>query len=287
MKKLLSFEYAKLRPRPMGMLMVLGIFALIICLEMVFGGIAYSIGFFGFKSQPVIASWIINIGMWVTKLIVLVLVGRLVLETSAPTVPPSIRRWVDTDKVSKFLLLSLLAVISFRLAYDTVLGDWVLKTFGVDEGFSESIKLIMEVPALGLIYFTLIAPVYEEIVFRGMIFGGLRRKGVGFLGAALLSALLFSVMHMNVAQGVNAFFLGLLFAWVYESTGNLLAAIMLHMINNMYVIGFGEWLDVRLWDLPMLTRAGLTLIGIGLLARLLVTYNKKAAQLSAEPLDLD
>ena len=285
MKKLLSFEYAKLRPRPMGVLMVLGVFALIVCLEMLFGGIAYSIGFFGFKSQPVIASLIINIGMWVTKVIVLVLVGRLVLENKAPEAPSPIRRWLTSEQVSKFFVLSLLAVVSFRLAYDSVLGDWVLKTFGVDEGFTESIKLIMEVPALGIIFFCLIAPIYEEIIFRGMLFGGLRRKGFGFVGAALLSAILFSVMHMNIAQGVNAFFLGLLFALVYEATGNLSAAIMLHMINNIYVISFAEWLDLKVWDMNLLTRAGFTLMGIGFLSRVLMIYNKKAAQLSAEPLD--
>ena len=286
MKKLFSFEYAKLRPRPMGVLMVLGVFALIVCLEMVFGGMAYSIGFFGFKTQPVIASLIINIGMWVTKVIVLVLVGRLVLENKAPEAPSPIRRWLTSKQVSKFFVLSLLVVVSFRLAYDSVLGDWVLKTFGVDEGFTESIKLIMEVPALGIIYFCLIAPIYEEIVFRGMIFGGLRRKGFGFVGAALFSAVLFSVMHMNIAQGVNAFFLGLLFALVYEATGNLSAAIMLHMINNIYVISFAEWLDLKVWDMNLLTRAGFTLMGIGFLARVLMIYNKKAAQLSDEPLDL-
>lgn len=54
----------------------------------------------------------------------------------------------------------------------------------------------------------IVAPIYEEIIYRGIILKGLSIKYNDNL-AVIVSALLFAVMHMNLHQGINAFFLDL------------------------------------------------------------------------------
>lgn len=284
MRQLLTFEYAKLRPRPLGILMVLGIFFLVLLLEVLVGSIFYSIGYFGFKDQPMIASIIVNVGLWITKVVILVTVGKLVLENTPPSIPSTIRRWVEPKRVKYLLVISLAMIVSFRLAYDVTLGNWVLQNFGVDESFTESMAILLQAPILGIIFLWFIAPVFEEILYRGMVYGGLRRKGHGAVLSGLISALLFSIMHMNVAQSVNAFFLGLLFAYVYEKTGNLSTAIWLHMINNIYVTVSSELIELIMFKLGVPAHVGISLAGVVLLILVLKGYEKKAAQLSTEPL---
>lgn len=284
MRQLLTFEYAKLRPRPLGILMVLGIFFLVLLLEVLVGSIFYSIGYFGFKDQPIIASIIVNVGLWITKVVILVTVGKLVLENTPPSIPSTIRRWVEPKRVKYLLVISLAMIVSFRLAYDVTLGNWVLQNFGVDESFTESVAILLQAPILGIIFLWFIAPVFEEILYRGMVYGGLRRKGHGAVLSGLISALLFSIMHMNVAQSVNAFFLGLLFAYVYEKTGNLSTAIWLHMINNIYVTVSSELIELIMFKLGVPAHVGISLAGVVLLILVLKGYEKKAAQLSTEPL---
>jgi membrane protease YdiL (CAAX protease family) len=78
-----------------------------------------------------------------------------------------------------------------------------------------------------------LAPISEEVCFRGMLFGGLREK-LPRLGAALLSGLIFGGLH--ALTGITAvpplIVFGLLLALLYEKTGSILPGIVLHMLNN-------------------------------------------------------
>jgi len=78
-----------------------------------------------------------------------------------------------------------------------------------------------------------LTPVFEEIVFRGLLFATLRRRFA--LGpAAVLSAAIFAVAHGYGALGFAAvFWSGLLWAWSYERTGSLLPSIAVHAADNL------------------------------------------------------
>jgi membrane protease YdiL (CAAX protease family) len=87
----------------------------------------------------------------------------------------------------------------------------------------------------------LMAPLTEEILYRGLLFGGLYRRSR--LLAYLLSTIVFSLVHVTgyigmypaaqlllcVLQYVPA---GLCLAWIYDRTGTVLAPVLLHMIIN-------------------------------------------------------
>lgn len=76
-----------------------------------------------------------------------------------------------------------------------------------------------------------LAPMWEEIVFRGALYGWLRRRfGIGF--AATLSALLHALFHLDPAVIPALFAVFLVFALIYEWSSNLWAPILAHATNN-------------------------------------------------------
>jgi ABC-2 type transport system permease protein len=83
------------------------------------------------------------------------------------------------------------------------------------------------------------APLFEEFIFRGLIFGGLRRS-FGLWPAALASAAVFAIVHPAISL-LPVFFLGVAAALVYERTRSLLAPMLTHITYNACVIGT-QWL---------------------------------------------
>jgi membrane protease YdiL (CAAX protease family) len=77
----------------------------------------------------------------------------------------------------------------------------------------------------------LVAPVAEEILFRGFLYGVLKRY-LGGIGAALLTAMLFAAIHMNLTSlpGLFVLALGLIFA--YERSGSIFVPIGMHALFN-------------------------------------------------------
>ncbi len=81
-----------------------------------------------------------------------------------------------------------------------------------------------------IIIITLIAPIFEEIIFRKLLIDRTIKYG-GTL-SVLLSALLFALFHGNLSQFFYAFLLGGFFAIIYIKTGQIKYTIGLHMIIN-------------------------------------------------------
>ena len=76
-----------------------------------------------------------------------------------------------------------------------------------------------------------VAPVAEEIFFRGFLFTGISRH-YGYAWGALASAVLFSMAHMQPGALVPIFILGFLLAWLYMKTGSIWACIIAHFTYN-------------------------------------------------------
>ncbi len=94
----------------------------------------------------------------------------------------------------------------------------------------------MSEPLAGILAAGIMAPVAEEVLFRGIIMRSLLRErwmeSRPWL-AVLISALLFSLFHMNPVQMPGAFAMGLFTGWLCHRTGSLLPGIAVHMTNNM------------------------------------------------------
>ena len=83
----------------------------------------------------------------------------------------------------------------------------------------------------GYITIGLLAPVAEEVVFRGAILKSLLNKYSPWK-TVVLSAFIFSVGHLNPAQMPHAFLIGLLLGWMYWRTGSILPGMAYHWANN-------------------------------------------------------
>ncbi|HEY2995351.1 MAG TPA: type II CAAX endopeptidase family protein [Methylomirabilota bacterium] len=87
-----------------------------------------------------------------------------------------------------------------------------------------------------------LAPIFEEVIFRGVLYGSLRAR-LGMWPALVLSALVFALAHgYGVAGFASVFLSGGLWAWSYERTRSLLPAIAAHMANNAAVAVTLIWL---------------------------------------------
>ena len=85
---------------------------------------------------------------------------------------------------------------------------------------------------LGAISIAIMAPLVEELLFRGAIEGHLLKQGKSPVAAILISSLIFGIVHINPAQVPFAFAIGAVFGWLYYRTGSVVPGIIGHFINN-------------------------------------------------------
>lgn len=78
----------------------------------------------------------------------------------------------------------------------------------------------------------LLAPVCEELVFRGAVLRSLLRWAGHHWVAIAISALLFALVHANPAQMPHAFVIGLLLGWLYYRTDSVVPGVVYHWVNN-------------------------------------------------------
>ena len=88
------------------------------------------------------------------------------------------------------------------------------------------------------------APMIEELIFRGWLYGNLRIRAPKIV-AILLVSLLFGLVHMQWNVGVSVFAMSVVSCTLREITGTIYAGTLLHIINNVvafylvYVVGMG------------------------------------------------
>lgn len=106
---------------------------------------------------------------------------------------------------------------------------------------------------------TVIAPICEEILFRGYIFAALS-KWKGWIPGAILTGVLFGAVHVGSAPVEDLIPLGVLgfaLCFLYRRTGSLYPCIAVHSLNNS--IAFGG-LEKWSWQIPLLMVGSLALI---------------------------
>ena len=92
--------------------------------------------------------------------------------------------------------------------------------------------LAMSRNVFGIISITIMAPLVEELLFRGAIQGHLLRKGIKPIYAILIASAVFGIVHINPIQVPFAFAIGMIFGWLYYRTGSVVPGIVGHFINN-------------------------------------------------------
>ncbi|HEX2438081.1 MAG TPA: CPBP family intramembrane glutamic endopeptidase [Methylomirabilota bacterium] len=119
-----------------------------------------------------------------------------------------------------------LGLLGDRLGLAAHWSEWF------DAGLAWGSPAVVAVTFLGSVVF---APIFEELIFRGLLYGTLRTR-LAWPLAASASALVFALAHgYGVAGFLSVFLSGFLWSWVYERTGSLLPSMAAHMVNNLTV----------------------------------------------------
>ena len=134
------------------------------------------------------------------------------------------QNWV---RISGRLMISILPLTLGMMLWMNYLTEW----FALPD-LTADMFIQMKDHVLGVVSIALIAPIVEEMLFRGAIEGHLLRVWKNPSAAIFASALIFGIIHLNPAQIPYAFVLGLLLGWLYWRTRSLLPCILLHLINN-------------------------------------------------------
>ncbi len=124
--------------------------------------------------------------------------------------------------------LGLIAVYALSLVHDLIVHP-------------KQQAIVSEFPhtALGAGMFVLVAvvmaPLFEEIVFRGFLFRGFANSW-GWVWGALASAAIFGAAHLQLDVFVPLAVLGFVLAWAYHRTGSLWTCITMHALFNLIAV---------------------------------------------------
>jgi len=137
------------------------------------------------------------------------------------------------------LLMAVLAIVAAGLwgewVMDRVTQQWQLSSHWTEWFDEDLVWGSSSLTMVSLLEYVILAPLFEELVFRGLLFAILRRK-FRFLPAALISATIFGLAHgYGVVGLISVCWSGVLWAWIYEKTGSLGPGILAHAVNNLLV----------------------------------------------------
>jgi membrane protease YdiL (CAAX protease family) len=82
--------------------------------------------------------------------------------------------------------------------------------------------------------------IFEELAFRGVIFGGLRHV-LSPVEAVIVSAAMFMIIHLSVPSFPHLFVIGLALGWLRVRTGSLYPGMLLHFCHNLLCVGWEYW----------------------------------------------
>ncbi|MGL4850323.1 MAG: lysostaphin resistance A-like protein [Clostridium sp.] len=85
---------------------------------------------------------------------------------------------------------------------------------------------------ISIIGTVVVAPIAEEIIFRGILFNFIKKRTSNIIFAIIISSVTFGIAHGNGIQGIYASLLGVFLALIYLYTGSIFGDILVHMVAN-------------------------------------------------------
>lgn len=129
-------------------------------------------------------------------------------------------------------IIVLLSLNSLLVMFSNIL-EIGLNAFGFSANYAlEELETLNQLTIPMIIYSCLVAPIFEEFIYRGAVLRSLERYGRGF--AILISAILFGLMHGNFYQIFMAIGVGIILGYL-ATEYSIKLTILLHIINNVCV----------------------------------------------------
>lgn len=171
---------------------------------------------------------------------------------------PSAKNDKRSLQFGQMLNLVLCTIGATYLFYYITLGLMeLLKMGGIETADVVESAISISIPFY-IIAFCIIAPIFEELIFRKLLLEHL--MPFGEIPAICISAVAFGLFHMNLYQLFYTTVMGLIFAWVVMKTGKVRYSIILHAIANFtsYVVSLVSEIS-DMWSIAMFI---LTLLSI-------------------------
>lgn len=149
--------------------------------------------------------------------------GNFLPKPSAVFHPVSVLGLILLTPAAQYLTSYLISFISLLFPSWLKAYQKLMESAGLDE----KIGITM------FFYSVLLAPVSEELIFRGVTLRQ-AKKTLPFWAANIFQAVLFGAFHMNMIQGIYAFCLGLLLGYICEKSGSIYNSIFLHFLFNLF-----------------------------------------------------
>ena len=137
----------------------------------------------------------------------------------------------------RYIVLGLLAlVLSLGMTFAAAWG-FGLKLTGAAQGPSVFAPAAYAL-VLRWVASIVVAPLWEELLFRGFLYRGLAESRLGVKGAIAVTALLWALVHANRTwSGIAEMTIcGLLYGWIRWRTGSTLTVIVVHTLNNAVLL---------------------------------------------------
>lgn len=164
------------------------------------------------------------------------------------------------------LILGLQMIVT--LLYSPVVN--ILESVGFSFGAADEAATSAAVSASLLFYSIAVAPICEELIYRGALLRYLEQYGRWF--AIFISALVFALMHGNAVQLPIAFVIGLIFGYL-ALKHSIHLTILLHVMNNLFVEAIGRLAAINL-PLSTMINASCMIAGIFTLILMLLSSGK-------------
>lgn len=187
-----------------------------------------------FFTDPVSTSENQNLtfGVWLTCLYTLLIALPFILRYM--TLPPTkgTLTWKNIGYIGICLFSIYLATAIMDIAG---LDDLIVSKLGSPEN-QDLVNMMAEGNSTSLLVAlgfsaVIIAPVTEEIAFRGFLYNILRQR-CGIIAATIASSLFFSVIHTSLVQEPALFIFGCLQCYLFEKTNSIIIPIIFHMCFN-------------------------------------------------------
>lgn len=164
----------------------------------------------------------------------------LLIVRRLPDNIPAVTEAKSGKKISPWTILALYPVLYTIIAFFSMLTAWVELLIGTSATVTTADLTASGMPQWALFLCgVIIAPVMEEIIFRGITY----RKAAGYGKSAYVmwSALFFGLFHLNFGQSIYTAALGVVLAMVVLRTGSIIYGILLHVaINFTGGVGIGS-----------------------------------------------
>lgn len=205
-------------------------------LMIVLGGIAVAAGFDPEAASGMSSPLLFGMGLGVYLLLVLAVYWFAVRRPTSDWQQVGVRSfaawWWPLLPLLALVQLTGMIVINTQIATLFTGGEFENPQI---EAITGGMTLTLRDLALLLLLIAIVAPIAEELFFRGMLYPVLRQRW-SVHWAIVINALLFALIHFIPILLPGLFFVGLVLAWVRERTDSVIPGILLHCLQNGLVV---------------------------------------------------